>query len=61
MKNKKFDCVEMKREGAKQVFSKISKMSKAEELAFWQERTESLKKMQKTSQDQGIPSLGRTA
>lgn len=49
MKNKKFDCVEMKRQGAKRVFEKIAKMSKGEELAFWQQRSEELKQLQQTN------------
>lgn len=47
MRNKKFDCVEMKRKGAKKVFEKTSKMTKEEELRFWQERSQVLKQQQK--------------
>lgn len=56
MKNKKFDCVEMKRKGAKKVMEKTAKMSKGEELAFWQERSKALKQQQKTSQGESQPS-----
>lgn len=49
MKNKKFDCVEMKRQGAQKVFEKTSKMTKQEELRFWQERSQMLRQVQKSS------------
>lgn len=32
---KKFDCVEMKRKGAAEVYSLVKNMTRAEELAFW--------------------------
>lgn len=46
MKNKKFDCVEMKRLGAKKVLEKTSHMTRAEELRFWQECSQKLKQGQ---------------
>ena len=49
MKNKKFDCVEMKRQGAQKVLEKTSKMTRQEELRFWQERSQVLKQSQDSS------------
>lgn len=43
MNNKKFDCVEMKREGAKIVMEKIKTMTREEELAYWRKRTKEMK------------------
>jgi|RifCSP16_2_1023846.scaffolds.fasta_scaffold908356_1 hypothetical protein len=34
---KEFDCVEMKREGAKRVMALIAGMTKEEQIAFWKE------------------------
>ena len=49
MKTKKtFDCVEMKRRGAERIYNQIANMTLKEQLAFWQERTELLRKHQKT-------------
>jgi len=49
MKNKKFDCVEMKRQGAQKVLEKTSKMTREEELRFWQERSQKLKQSQSST------------
>jgi len=40
MMNKTFDCVRMKREGAKKVYEQIARMSSDEQLRFWREKTE---------------------
>ncbi len=49
MKTKKtFDCVEMKRRGAERIYNQIASMTLREQLAFWEERTELLRKHQKT-------------
>jgi hypothetical protein len=45
--NKKFDCVEMKRKGARILQKKLAGLSLEEELKFWQERTKKLKEEQK--------------
>jgi hypothetical protein len=42
--NKAFDCVEMKHKGADRIRKKIGKLKTKEELDFWQEMTDSLKK-----------------
>ncbi|MBK7379313.1 MAG: hypothetical protein IPJ03_14865 [Ignavibacteriales bacterium] len=45
--NKEFDCVEMKRKGARILQKKLAGLSLEEELKFWQERTKELKEDQK--------------
>ncbi len=49
MKTKKtFDCVEMKRRGAERIYNQVANMTLKEQLAFWLERTELLRKHQQT-------------
>ncbi len=48
MKNKKFDCVEMKRKSQEMIYNEIKNMSVAEELDFWNKGTAKLKKQQNT-------------
>ena len=49
MKTKKtFDCVEMKRRGAERIYNQVANMTLKEQLAFWLERTELLRKHQHT-------------
>lgn len=45
--NKEFDCIEMKRKGARILQKKLAGLSLEEELKFWQERTKALKEEQK--------------
>jgi len=45
--NKEFDCVEMKRKGARILQKKLAGLSLEEELKFWQERTKALRDDQK--------------
>jgi len=40
----KLNCVEMKHQGAEKVREKISRLTIAEELKFWQERSVALRK-----------------
>ncbi len=46
MKTKTFDCVEMKRRGAEGVRRHVASMTTEQELAFWRERSERLRKRQ---------------
>jgi hypothetical protein len=46
VKTKAFDCVGMKRRGAEHVFSIIRDMTPAEELEYWQRRTQELRQEQ---------------
>lgn len=51
MKTKKtFDCVEMKRRGAERIYNQIANMTPKEQLTFWQECTELLRKHQQKVQ-----------
>ena len=43
----KLNCVAMKHQGAEKVQEKISRLSIAEELKFWQERSMALRKHKK--------------
>jgi hypothetical protein len=45
--SKEFDCVEMKRKGAKILQKKLSGLKMEDELKFWQERTKELKEQQR--------------
>jgi hypothetical protein len=40
MRTKKFDCVEMKRKGARSVYEATKRMTMEEEVAYWRTRTE---------------------
>lgn len=51
MKAKGFDCMEMKRQGAKLVMAKTAGMTLEEELAFWHEKTEELREMRARRQE----------
>ena len=46
MKIKTFDCVEMKRRGAKYVYSVIKDMTVEEEVEYWRQQTELMRKRQ---------------
>jgi hypothetical protein len=46
MKTKKFDCVQMKHLGAARVQEHTATMTKEQELAFWQERSQHLRRHQ---------------
>ena len=43
MKNKSFDCVEMKRKGAETIYKKVAKLSKAQQLEYWRQGSASLR------------------
>ena len=55
MKAKKFDCVEMMHRGAEEVRKKIRGMTKKEEIAFWRERSQKLRRRQSKTQEEGKP------
>jgi len=55
--NKKFDCVEMKHQGAEQLLKRLSGFTPEQELAFWQKRTEILKKSRQNILAQAKPDL----
>jgi hypothetical protein len=47
METKRFDCVEMKQKGAEKVQKQTSAMTKEEEVIFWREGTEDLRRTQR--------------
>lgn len=46
MKVKQFDCVEMKRLSSEKIYEDIKNMKIKEELAYWQQATKELEKLQ---------------
>ncbi len=46
MKTKKFDCVQMKRQGAAKVREQTATLTQEQELRFWQERSQHLRQRQ---------------
>ena len=46
MKTKKFDCVQMKRQGAAKVREQTATLTNEQELRFWQERSQYLRQRQ---------------
>ncbi len=55
MKAKKYDCDEMMHRGAEEVRKKIRVMTKKEEIAFWRERSQKLRRRQSKTQGEGKP------
>ncbi len=49
MKTKTFDCVEMKRRGARIVRKKLAGMTQEQQLAFWREQGNELRKRQQAA------------
>ena len=43
MKNKLFDCVEMKRKGAEAIYRKVSSLSTEQQLEYWREGSAALR------------------
>jgi hypothetical protein len=50
-KTKAFDCVEMKRQGARAVQEMIKAMTPEEEIAFWHSRSQQLKQQAASNVD----------
>ena len=46
MNKKTFDCVEMKREGARRVYEQIKDMALEEEIEYWRRRSEEFRQEQ---------------
>ena len=44
MTKKTFDCVEMKREGARRLRERLAGMTRQQQLDFWRERTGALRR-----------------
>lgn len=45
MKNKQFDCVEMKRKGAELVYQQIATLSKEQQIEYWRRGSSELRKL----------------
>jgi hypothetical protein len=45
MKNKSFDCIEMKRKGAEQIYLKVAPLSRIQQLEYWRKGSESLREI----------------
>lgn len=50
MKTKQFDAVEMQRRGSAKVYETLATMTTEQQLAYWQQRTEELRKHQQALQ-----------
>ena len=57
MKNKKFDCVEMKRSAAEKIEQQLETLSPGERLAFWRQGEEELRRVCRTD----LPTRRKTA
>ena len=55
MKTKTFDCVEMKRRGAARVQQAIAGMTPQQELEYWRNQTEQLRRRQREIQSAKRP------
>lgn len=53
MKVKAFDCVEMMHRGAEEIGKKIRRMTKAQQIEFWRERSEQLRRRQGKAEREG--------
>jgi hypothetical protein len=47
MKNKSFDCVEMKRKGAEAIYQKIAALSIEQQIEYWRKGSASLRQQMK--------------
>ena len=57
MKNKSFDCVEMKRKGAETVHQKIASFSMEQQIEYWRKGSASLRRKMKPA-NEGDRELG---
>lgn len=46
-KKKKLDCISLKKQGSELIYRKIKNMSRKEELAYWEEKENELRKLSK--------------
>ncbi|HCC55482.1 MAG TPA: hypothetical protein DEQ20_11275 [Desulfobulbaceae bacterium] len=51
MKNKPFDCVEMKRKGAEAVYQKVATLSIEQQLEYWRNGSASLRQQMKPANE----------
>ena len=55
MKNKSFDCVEMKRKGAEAVFQKVASLSKEQQLDYWRKGSALLREQMQAEVNTNAP------
>jgi hypothetical protein len=55
MKNKSFDCVEMKRKGAEAVFQKVASLSKEQQLDYWRKGSALLREQMQAEVNKNAP------
>ena len=57
MKDRKFDCVALQHRGAAKIYEETKGMTIAEELAFWERRTQELQQLQQTRRQAKLKSV----
>ncbi len=55
MKNKRFDCVEMKHKGAERVYQAIAGLSKEQQIDYWRRGSEALRQALQKAQEKKTP------
>jgi hypothetical protein len=55
MKNKSFDCVEMKRKGAEAVYRNVASLTKEQQLEYWRQGSASLKAQKQAASKRNAP------
>jgi hypothetical protein len=55
MKNKSFDCVEMKRKGAEAVYQKVASLSIEQQLEYWRKGSASLRQQMQMTTNKNAP------
>jgi hypothetical protein len=56
MKNKSFDCIEMKRKGAEAVYQKVASLSIEQQLEYWRKGSALLRQRMQTKINKSEPS-----
>jgi hypothetical protein len=49
MKNKSFDCVEMKRQGSDAVYRKVSALTSEQQMEYWRQESLSLQQLRESA------------
>jgi hypothetical protein len=55
MKNKSFDCVEMKRKGAEAVYLNVASLTKEQQLEYWRQGSATLKAQKQEADRKNAP------
>jgi hypothetical protein len=59
MKNKSFDCVEMKRKGAEVIYQKVASLSMEQQLEYWRKGSASLRQQIRQANEANNPHARR--